>query len=91
MIMIGGAVPETEPVDPARISVVCPRCGTKLWAKRAGEWTLANRIIKLLDTGVLAARCPTKDCAEEVPLPMQIQPTAVAVEAPVVRRRRLIS
>lgn len=66
------------------LSVKCPRCGKELWKKRAGQWTLDNRIVKLSATGAFQAKCP--DCREDVPVPfLMIDPTAPRPATPGVR------
>mgnify|MGYP001473536654 CR=1 FL=1 len=56
--------------SPGDLTCVCPRCRTELWAQRKGQWTLANRILKMGDDGVMLARCP--ECASDVPVPFLI-------------------
>jgi predicted RNA-binding Zn-ribbon protein involved in translation (DUF1610 family) len=51
----------------SEVRVRCPSCGADLWTRRKGEWTLANRILKLDEEGrQFVARCP--ECATNVPL-----------------------
>lgn len=72
-----------ETTDPANLTATCS-CGTELWAERAGEWTLAQRILKLTPTG-LVAKCP--ECRADVPIPwLQLRPTALAAPP----RRRMV-
>lgn len=69
--------------DPSTLQATC-RCGTELWAERAGEWTLAQRIVKLTDVGIVAL-CPK--CREEVPVPwLHVAPA----EVPTPTRRRMV-
>lgn len=61
-------LPETPTPTPDEYSARCPnpQCRTELWARRAGEWTLRNRILKLVD-GQLVALCD--DCGTQVSVP----------------------
>lgn len=57
---------------------VC-ECGAELWKRRGGDWTLANRVLKLVDGG-LVAKCP--ECRRDVPVPfLTVAPEAVAEPA----------
>ena len=49
-----------------QLSAPCPHCGSDLWARRAGEWTLKQRIVKVDDEGGVRAKC---DCGHEVSIP----------------------
>ncbi len=62
---------------PSELRCDCP-CGAKLWKLRKGEWTLANRILKLGPDNALQAVCP--ECRTPVPIPWLTLsgPTAVA-------------
>jgi RNase P subunit RPR2 len=51
------------PINPEILTAKCPKCRTALWARRKGEWTLRNRIIKLVD-GKIVALCD--DCGSPV-------------------------
>jgi hypothetical protein len=53
------------PVDPATLQARCD-CGHELWRERRGEWSLGNRILKLVE-GSLRAKCP--ECGSDVPIP----------------------
>ena len=56
-------------------SAKCPGCGAELWKRRGGEYTLANRILKLGTDGGIVAKCP--DCRTEVPVPfLTLEPPA---------------
>lgn len=64
------------------MTLVCPGCGKDLWAVRHGEWTLANRVIKVVDGGLVAV-CPT--CPTEVPIPflsLRAQPEPIRKARP---------
>lgn len=70
---------------PETCSAKCEKCGTNLWSRRRGEWTLANRIIKMTKGGSLAAKCP--ECGDLVGLPfLHLRPP----ESPKPTRRRLV-
>lgn len=58
-----------EEADASTLSARCPACGAQLWRRRGGQWTLGNRIVKLLDDGTIAARCPSQGCEADVPVP----------------------
>ena len=66
------------PVDPSSLTLRCPKCGVDLWAKRAGEWTLRNAILKLdPEKGQrFLARCPESGCdgLVEVPFLSLVEP-----------------
>lgn len=51
---------------PEQVQAPC-RCGKQLWKIRRGQYTLANRVLKLDDDGFLYAKCP--DCAADVMVP----------------------
>lgn len=77
--------------DPGSLRCSCPDCGTDLWDRRAGEWTLANRIMKVGDDGAVSARCP-KGCGDvAVPFMQVVTPPDPPKEVPVRKgRRRLV-
>lgn len=55
-----------------QVTAECP-CGHELWKRRAGEWTLANRVLKLREDGQLWAKCPK--CRRDVVVPwLRIEP-----------------
>jgi endogenous inhibitor of DNA gyrase (YacG/DUF329 family) len=69
-------------MEPERCKADCPSCGEALWRQRQGEWTLANRIVRLTPDGDLAAKCPR--CAEDVLL------NFIVMAEPKRPRRRLV-
>jgi predicted RNA-binding Zn-ribbon protein involved in translation (DUF1610 family) len=66
---------------PDELRADCPGCGEKLWRQRKGDWTLANRIIKLAK-GCVVAKCPK--CGDEVDVPF------LQVASPIRAHRRLV-
>jgi len=63
------------------VTAAC-QCGYELWKQRRGEWTLANRVVKLRGDGMLYAKCP--DCRRDVVVPW------LRIEAPPAVTRRLV-
>lgn len=61
-------LPETPTPTPDEVSARCPNpyCREELWSLRRGEWTLRNRIVKLVGDQ-LVALCD--ECGTSVPLP----------------------
>ena len=71
--------------SPDKLRADCDKCGERLWRMRRGEWSLANRIVKLAKGG-LVAKCP--GCGNEVRVPFLqfVEP----VELPVREGGRLV-
>mgnify|MGYP001558146654 CR=1 FL=1 len=57
------------PPMPTDLSARCPGCGCELFRVRGGEWTLANKIVRVDADGKVSARCPTQGCGADVPVP----------------------
>ena len=78
-------------IDPAAVEVKCHTCDKSLWKKRRGEWTLANRIIKVGSDGRVVALCPGGCGADiEVPLLSSAPLKEPAAATPKARRRVIV-
>lgn len=72
--------------DLAALSATCTRCGDRLWKQRRGDWTLAQRILKVVGGGIVAI-CP--ECGSDVPVPwLRVAGDAAPVGVPASNRAR---